>query len=198
MRSSLLGVDNLLAHFRCPLKYSRNFSANEVVRKRGRAAKLKVPPPTPPPPPPNPFESGGPFAASLKHYSSLPPLPPLGDWLSHFPYAPIVVRDRISIRDPLSAIHVAHSFVDAKKTSTGNPKTVIEAFPGASVLSSRGHVFLTVVLGPGALSRAFLTLPPSKLKKLIILEDYEPYLEYLRVCFTVFGPFSAFNCHVPS
>lgn len=43
--------------------------------------------------------------------------------------------------------------------------------------------FLTVVLGPGALSRAFLTLPPSKLKKLIILEDYEPYLEYLRVCF---------------
>ncbi|KAN0129209.1 S-adenosyl-L-methionine-dependent methyltransferase [Lactarius tabidus] len=163
MRSSLLGVDNLLAHFRCPLKYSRNFSANEVVRKRGRAAKLKVPPPTPPPPPPNPFESGGPFAASLKHYSSLPPLPPLGDWLSHFPYAPIVVRDRISIRDPLSAIHVAHSFVDAKKTSTGNPKTVIEAFPG-----------------PGALSRAFLTLPPSKLKKLIILEDYEPYLEYLR------------------
>jgi hypothetical protein len=43
--------------------------------------------------------------------------------------------------------------------------------------------FHTVVLGPGALSRALLTLPPSKLKKLIILEDYEPYLEYLRVCF---------------
>ena len=28
-----------------------------------------------------------------------------------------------------------------------------------------------------------MTLPPSKLKKLIILEDHEPYLEYLRVCF---------------
>ena len=44
--------------------------------------------------------------------------------------------------------------------------------------------FLIVVLGPGALSRALLTLPPSKLKKLIILEEYEPYLEYLRVCFS--------------
>ncbi|KAI9461235.1 S-adenosyl-L-methionine-dependent methyltransferase [Lactarius psammicola] len=55
------------------------------------------------------------------------------------------------------------SIVDAKKTSTGNPKVVIEAFPG-----------------PGALSRAFMTLPPSKLKRLIILEDHEPYLEYLR------------------
>jgi hypothetical protein len=45
-----------------------------------------------------------------------------------------------------------------------------------------GCAVLTPSLGPGALSRALLTLPPSQLKSLIILEDYEPYLEYLRVC----------------
>jgi hypothetical protein len=181
----MLGVDHLLplARYRgFPLKYSRNFSSNEVGRKRGRPSKpaniasdvVADPDPTPPDPA---------LAASLNHYFSLPPLPPIDDWLSHFPIGPIVVRDRISIRDPVSAIHVARSFVDAKKTSTGNPKVFIEAFPGALILSSRGMFFLQVVLGPGALSRAFLTLPPSKLKKLIILEDHEPYLEYLRVCF---------------
>jgi hypothetical protein len=79
-----------------------------------------------------PFVVEGPqLAASLSQYSRLPPLPPIGDWLSHFPYSPHVVRDRISIRDPASAIHVAHSFITSKKTSTGNPKVIIEAFPGA-------------------------------------------------------------------
>jgi transcription factor 1 len=58
---------------------------------------------------------------------------------------------------------VAHSFVNSKKTFTGKPKVIVEAFPG-----------------PGALSRAFLTLPSSELRRLIILEDHEPYLEYLR------------------
>jgi len=53
--------------------------------------------------------------------------------------------------------------VNSKETSTNNPKVIIEAFPG-----------------PGALSRAFLTLPSSQLRRLIILEDHEPYLEYLR------------------
>ena len=53
-----------------------------------------------------------------------------------------------------------------KTTSTGNPKVIIKAFPGALMLGSRGmFLFLTVVLGLGALSRAFMTLPPSKLKK---------------------------------
>ncbi|KAF8271235.1 S-adenosyl-L-methionine-dependent methyltransferase [Lactarius quietus] len=159
---SLSSLDHLLARCRgFPLKYSRNFSVNVVGRKRGRPSKSKPPPPLITSP--SRSEREGPVAPLLKHYFSLPPLPPLDDWLSHFPYGPIVVRDRISIRDPVSAIHVAHSFIDAKKTWTGNPKVVIEAFPG-----------------PGALSRAFLTLPPSKLKKLIILEDHEPYLEYLR------------------
>ncbi len=146
----LLGVDHLLARSRgFPLKYSRNHSLNDVGRKRGQASKSAKAASEQPPntvvagsTPPNPSERYGPLAASLKHYSSLPPLPPIDDWLSHFPYGPIVVRDRISIRDPASAIHVAQSFVDAKKTSTENPKVVIEAFPGALILSSRGMYFL--------------------------------------------------------
>ena len=192
---SLLGVDHLLLLARnsgSPFKYARNFSSNEVGRKRGRPIKYpraaSDQPPEQPPKPRDPPERDGPLdasllATSLKHYSSLPPLPPINDWVSHFPYASVGLRDRISIRDPVSAIDVAHSFVDAKKTSTGNPKVVIEAFPGALLFGSRWKfLFLTFIIGPGALSRAFLTLPPSKLKKLIILEDHEPYLEYLRVC----------------
>ena len=137
----MLRVDHLLALARYrgfPLKYSRNFSLNEVARKRGRPPKVvpEQPPKTTPP------DLSGPLAASLNHYSSLPPLPPIDDWLSHFPYGPVVVRDRMSIRDPVSAIHVAHSFVDAKKTSTGNPKVIIEAFPGALILGFGGTFFL--------------------------------------------------------
>lgn len=36
-------------------------------------------------------------------------------------------------------------------------------------------------LGPGALSRALLELGPSRIRKLIILEDSEQYLQYLYV-----------------
>lgn len=129
------------------------------------------------------FDEGDSLTAALSHYSSLPPLPPIDKWLSRFPYGAPVVRDRISIRSPESAIRVAQSFINSKKTTTGNPKVVIEAFPG--VLTSSWYfdfAVLTPSLGPGALSRALLTLPPSQLKKLIILEDHEPYLEYLRVC----------------
>lgn len=67
---------------------------------------------------------------SLNHYSSLPPLPPIDDWLSHFAYTSPQLRDRISIRAPASAISIARGFVNSKKTSTNNPKVIIEAFPG--------------------------------------------------------------------
>jgi len=77
------------------------------------------------------FDDGGDsLIAALNHYSSLPPLPPIDDWLSHFPYGSAAVRDRISIRSPASAIRVAQSFINSKKTTTGNPKVVIESFPG--------------------------------------------------------------------
>ena len=139
----LIRVDHLLARCRSPLKYSHNFSVKGLERKPGRPPNSENRPNVPeqPPPPPKPLESGGSFAESLKHYSSLPPLPPLGDWLSHFPYVPIVIRDQISICDPLSAIHLAHSFVDTGKTLMGKRKVVIEVFLGALILSSRGHAF---------------------------------------------------------
>lgn len=77
------------------------------------------------------FDDGGDsLTAALNHYSSLPPLPPIDKWLSHFPYGLPIVRDRISIRSPSSAIRVAQSFINSKKTTTGNPKVVIESFPG--------------------------------------------------------------------
>ncbi|KAH9994962.1 S-adenosyl-L-methionine-dependent methyltransferase [Russula compacta] len=161
---------NHAACIRClPLNCTRNVAStsNQLKRNRSRAqtfATVTVEQASDPlPAPALPLAGGGSLATSLDHYSSLPPLPPIEDWLSHFPYASSAVRDRISIRAPTSAIRVAHSFINSKKTSTGNPKVIVEAFPG-----------------PGALSRAFLTLPPSQLKRLIILEDHGPYLEYLR------------------
>lgn len=70
------------------------------------------------------------LATSLNHYLSLPPLPPIDQWLSHFPYTSAIMRDRISLRTPATAISVAHSFINSKKTFTGKPKVIVEAFPG--------------------------------------------------------------------
>ncbi|KAI0320776.1 S-adenosyl-L-methionine-dependent methyltransferase [Amylostereum chailletii] len=104
-----------------------------------------------------------PFISNIPpEYAKFPPLPPLNTWRDTFPRLQ-QVRDRISLRNPLSSMQVAQAFVGSDWSDSGKPKTVVEAFPG-----------------PGALSRGLLTLPPSKLGKLIILEDYEPYLEYLR------------------
>ncbi|KAA1471683.1 S-adenosyl-L-methionine-dependent methyltransferase [Dentipellis sp. KUC8613] len=96
-------------------------------------------------------------------YAALPPLPPLDEWRTYFQTTPSGVRDRISIRNPESATQVARGFLTGKRTRTNQPKIVIEAFPG-----------------PGALSRALMTLPPDQMSKLIILEDWPPYLEYLK------------------
>ncbi|KAH9956928.1 S-adenosyl-L-methionine-dependent methyltransferase [Russula dissimulans] len=104
-----------------------------------------------------------PIASQLNHYFSLPSLPPTEEWLSRFSYVVAPARNRVSVRNPASAIRAAHNFINSKKTSTSKPKVIIEAFPG-----------------PGVLSRALLTLPPSQLRRLIILEDHEPYLQYLR------------------
>ena len=40
---------------------------------------------------------------------------------------------------------------------------------------------LTARLGPGVLTRGLLKLPPSQVKKIIVLEESENYLKYLRV-----------------
>ncbi|THH15037.1 hypothetical protein EW146_g5377 [Bondarzewia mesenterica] len=96
-------------------------------------------------------------------YARFPALPRMNEWRTYFPPAPVVVRDRVSIKNPLSSEAVAKSFIRNKLTKSRQPKVIIEAFPG-----------------PGSLSRALLTLPPTEVGKLIILEDYEPYLDFLR------------------
>jgi hypothetical protein len=134
---SSLRANNLHLRTRgLPLIHTHNFvsSSNGAKKRRSRSPKpssdtLEHAAPTTPQQTPVAVE-GSQFAALLSHYSRLPPLPPIGDWLSHFSFAPNAVRDRISIRDPASAIRVAQSFITSKKTSTGNPKVIIEAFPG--------------------------------------------------------------------
>ena len=48
------------------------------------------------------------------------------------------------------------------------------------------HIFTLFVLrfpGPGALTRALLTLPRDSFDKLIVLEEHPGYLDYLKVMF---------------
>ncbi|KAL1942687.1 hypothetical protein VTO73DRAFT_4927 [Trametes versicolor] len=104
-------------------------------------------------------------ASAVRKYSSkpsIPPLPPPAQWKARFPINNTLRRERAVIKDPDAARLVARSFLSQAKSNNGG-KIVIEAFPG-----------------PGALSRAMLELPSSELRKLIILEDDEQYLEALK------------------
>lgn len=116
------------------LNCTRNFAiSNEVGKKRGRplvpalksvnVALNEASEPVAP-------QHGDSLATSLNHYFSLPPLPPTEEWLSYFSCASPASRDRVSIRAPASAINIARSFINSKKTSTNKPKVVVEAFPG--------------------------------------------------------------------
>lgn len=80
------------------------------------------------------------LATSLNRYFGLPPLPPAEEWLSHFPHTAPIMRDRISLRVPATAISVAHSFINSKKTFTGKPKVIVEAFPGVQRLINKAVV----------------------------------------------------------
>jgi len=121
------------------LNSTRNsaFSSNEVKRKLGRPRKSDKASKEAS----EPLPSIAPAAntsedPSLNHYFGLPPLPPADDWLSQFAYTSPLIRDRISIRAPLSAISVARSIINSKKISTNNPKVIIEAFPGVRCLKA--------------------------------------------------------------
>ncbi|KAF8893372.1 hypothetical protein BD779DRAFT_1505842 [Infundibulicybe gibba] len=65
----------------------------------------------------------------------------------------------VSVRNPQSASLLAEAFVP----DGSRDKVVIEAFPG-----------------PGQLTRALLGLPEGRIKRLIVMEDYGPYFEYLK------------------
>jgi transcription factor 1 len=147
---SPLRANHLVARLpRLSLNCTRNIaSTSDESKKRGRPRKpvkvalKKASEPLPPPPPlptaqPEPDAQPDSLpAALLNHYYSLPPLPPVDDWLLRFPYTSSQVRDRISIRETASAIRVAHSFLNSNKTSTNNPKVIVEAFPGVPRLKS--------------------------------------------------------------
>ncbi|KAI0087972.1 S-adenosyl-L-methionine-dependent methyltransferase [Irpex rosettiformis] len=92
--------------------------------------------------------------------SSNTSLPAHAEWRSIFNPAKASVRDRVSLANPHTARLVAESFLTGDSITAGSGKVVIEAFPG-----------------PGALSRALLELDSSRIRKLIILEDNEQYLE---------------------
>lgn len=85
-------------------------------------------------------------------------LPHMNEWNKHF-LSLLSVRHRVSIRNPITASSIADAFIPAGSEG----KVVIEAFPG-----------------PGQLTRALLKLPKKRIKKLIVMEDHEPYLDYLR------------------
>lgn len=117
----------------------------------------------------------------------LPPLPPKDEWRSHFASLATAIRERVSIRNPDTAARIANSFLADKSIAAGEGKIIIEAFPGMSsnaLLVPQPHSPKT---GPGALSRALLELPKNRVQKLIILEDWDKYLDYLKVEHFCFG-----------
>ncbi|KAG2750325.1 S-adenosyl-L-methionine-dependent methyltransferase [Suillus brevipes Sb2] len=71
----------------------------------------------------------------------------------------MALKSRISIANPETAALVANSFVP----SGSRDKVIVEAYPG-----------------PGALTRALMELPKSRIRKIIVLEDAEPYLNFLH------------------
>ncbi|KIM31640.1 hypothetical protein M408DRAFT_327118 [Serendipita vermifera MAFF 305830] len=85
-------------------------------------------------------------------------LPPLEEWKDKFYYHGVAKKP--TLHSLATARQLVKGFGIADTTT---PKIVLEAFAG-----------------PGTLSRALCELPPSKLSKLIILEDNPLYLPYLE------------------
>ncbi|KAJ8596602.1 S-adenosyl-L-methionine-dependent methyltransferase [Rhizopogon salebrosus TDB-379] len=86
-------------------------------------------------------------------------LPPLSQWLDYFPTGGMALKGRISIANPDTAALVADSFVP----HGSRDKVIVEAYPG-----------------PGALTRALMQLPKERIRKIIVLEDTEYYLNFLN------------------
>lgn len=86
-------------------------------------------------------------------------LPAQEDWVAAFPTAGTTFSSRVFLRNLQSAALVADAFVPAGSKD----KVIIEAFPG-----------------PGVLTRALMALPKERIRKIIVLEHLEPYLDFLR------------------
>ncbi|KAG2132443.1 S-adenosyl-L-methionine-dependent methyltransferase [Suillus bovinus] len=86
-------------------------------------------------------------------------LPPRSQWRNYFPSSGMAFKSRISIANPETAALVADSFVP----SGSRDKVIVEAYPG-----------------PGVLTRALMQLPKERIRKIIVLEDVEKYLDFLH------------------
>uniref|UniRef100_D8QCK8 rRNA adenine N(6)-methyltransferase n=1 Tax=Schizophyllum commune (strain H4-8 / FGSC 9210) TaxID=578458 RepID=D8QCK8_SCHCM len=84
-------------------------------------------------------------------------LPPVEEWNEIFP-SHYSVTTRLTLHNANTAREIAEAYIP--EGSEG--KTIIEAYPG-----------------PGALSRAILALPKERVKRLILVENYPPFLDYL-------------------
>jgi len=113
-------------------------------------------------------------------------LPPPSEWENTVwarAYKKLALRDRVFLKNPVSAYQLAQAFVPEGLRD----QVIIEAFPGTL---DRPFLFpaLTIVPGPGALTRALLQLPKERIRKIIVLEDWPEFLAYLRVCGQSFIP----------
>ncbi|KAL4078519.1 S-adenosyl-L-methionine-dependent methyltransferase [Scleroderma yunnanense] len=85
-------------------------------------------------------------------------LPADHEWSLAFPTSG-AFNNRVLLRNHESAARVAEAFVPAGCRD----KVIVEAFPG-----------------PGVLTRALMDLPKERIRKIIVLEHLEPYLDFLR------------------
>ncbi|KAF8315921.1 S-adenosyl-L-methionine-dependent methyltransferase [Clavulina sp. PMI_390] len=94
----------------------------------------------------------------------LPPLPPISEWSRRFPRTHVDAAGRVRpwLVNPSSQLKALKQFgLDA--VDDGNPKTIIELYPG-----------------PGVMSRAILSLPRSAVHRLVIMEDHPQFIPYLE------------------
>ncbi|PAV18629.1 S-adenosyl-L-methionine-dependent methyltransferase [Pyrrhoderma noxium] len=95
--------------------------------------------------------------------STLPPLPPREEWKSLFPSSQN--QGRVFLQNEQTADRIAEGILTGPdgREYEGEPKVIIESFPG-----------------PGALTRSLTKLPPSKVKKIIVLEDVDRFRDYVK------------------
>ncbi|KAL1682758.1 hypothetical protein EV122DRAFT_203130 [Schizophyllum commune] len=97
------------------------------------------------------------IAVKDEDWQSRVTLPPVEEWNEIFP-SHYSVTTRLTLHNANTAREIAEAYIP--EGSEG--KTIIEAYPG-----------------PGALSRAILALPKERVKRLILVENYPPFLDYL-------------------
>ena len=86
-------------------------------------------------------------------------------------------RIRTFIRHPDTARMLAEAFVPEGSKDL----IIIEAASGMHTVFLLGPGKSSYRIGPGQLTRALLNLPKERIKKLIVLETPEKFLDFLRV-----------------